>query len=72
MLNYNILQQNKTNDDGTIIAIKKNLILTEISTFTEEMLAINIKSYRGTITIATAYQPPRRAHLLREDFTKLF
>ena len=72
--NYNIIQQNQSNEhhDGTLIAIKKGIYFTELEEFTEEMLAINIHSKRGKITIATAYQPPRRPYLLREDFSKLF
>ena len=71
---YNILQQNHTNKqhDGTVIAVRKDIIFTEMDTFSEEMLAINIPTPRETITIATAYQPPRRPRLLREDFAKLF
>ena len=72
--NYNTIQQNHSNElhDGTLIAIRKDLIYTEDKTFIEEMLAINIHTHRGIITIATAYQPPRRPHLLRADFTTLF
>ena len=72
--NYSVIQQNKTNElhDGTAIAIRKDLKYTEESSFIEEMQAINLLTSRGNITIATAYQPPRRSHLLREDFTKLF
>ena len=72
--NYNILQQNQANEvhDGTLIAVRKDITFIEMDTFSEEMLAINVPTPRGMLTIATAYQPPRRPHLLREDFTKLF
>ena len=72
--NYNTIQQNQLNQihDGTLIAIRKDLNFIELDSFTEEMIAINIPTTRGIITIATAYQPPRRPYLLREDFSKLF
>ena len=69
-----MIQQNLTNQlhDGTLIAIRKDIFYTEFDSFNEDMLAINIHTHRGVITIATAYQPPRRPYLLREDFTRLF
>ena len=72
--NYTVIQQNVANElnDGTLIAIKKDLTYSIIEPFTEEILAINIHTTRGIITIGTAYQPPRRPYLLRTDFTRLF
>ena len=35
-------------------------------------MAVNIPTTRGIISIATAYQPPRKPYLLRADFLKLF
>ena len=72
--NYNTIQQNKTNTmhDGTLIAIRKDIFYTELEPFVEEMLAVNIHTHRGIITISTGYQPPRRPRLLRTDFTTLF
>lgn len=72
--NYNVVQQNKTNQmhDGCAIAIRKNLTYRSHDDFDEEMLAIDIATSKGKIRIATAYQPPRRPYILRTDFRKLF
>ena len=55
-----------------LLFLKNQINFIELDIFTEEIIAINILTTRGTITIATAYQPSRRPYLLREDFSKLF
>lgn len=73
--NYNILQQNRSNErfDGVAIGIRKDVSYKHLRDPEDvEMLAVEIESNRGPIAIATAYQPPRRPRLHRGDLIRFF
>lgn len=73
LFNYDVYQSNKTNEqnDGVAIAIKRNLKHKLIDDFTSEILAINVTTTIGEITIATIYLPPRRPYLPANDVLRL-
>ena len=73
IFNYKIYQKNFTNEDnaGIAIAVRRNIKHKIDDNFIEDFLAIQLETVRGPIAIATAYLPPRRGHMPRQDIQKL-
>lgn len=71
---YKCYQKNtlQTASDGTAIAIKHNIKHKVTSDFISDIIAIQVETLTGPITISTLYQPPSRDYIPTPDFTKLF
>lgn len=69
---YNTIQRNLSGEamDGTVIAVKQSIDFKELQT-TSRMQAIEIKYRHISITIATAYLPPRHPLLPVGEIIKL-
>ena len=71
---YTVYDSNKTNSQyrGTAIAIKNNISHTIIDDFDTDLLAINVNTPEGTITIGTDYLSPSQPYLEFHDYNRLF
>ena len=71
---YRIHRKSTTNNqhDGTAIAIKHRLQHKLYDDFISDLLAIDVMTMTGKVTIATLYQPPSRPYIPTPDFIKLF
>ena len=70
---YNVYKSNKTNSRyaGSAIAIKKTLRHHLEDDYETDLLAINVDTPQGAITIATDYLPPSTQHFNFPDYLRL-
>ena len=62
---------NNTTHSGTAIAIKNTISHTVLDDFETDLLAINVNTPQGTITIGTDYIPPRINYFYFPDYLQL-
>jgi len=73
LFGYSVYQRNILNkgDAGVAIAVKRNLKHRVIDDFTEDFLAVELYTDRGSFVLGTAYMPPRRPQFPYPDIMKI-
>ena len=70
---YSVYKKNFAQEGhaGIAVAMKNNIQHNITDTSEEDLLAIQIETIKGTLILATTYEPPRRNYLPVKDLTRL-